>query len=77
MKALISFPDDLQPLLIAAAKQLKTSRSEIIRLAVSEYLSRFSQLANSSQIESSFGLWKASNAPDGLTYQQKLRAEWE
>lgn len=48
------------------------SRAEAVRRAVAEHLRKH----HTSGAERAFGLWR-SNPEDGLSYQDRLRSEWD
>ncbi len=54
------------------AQQQQCSLSELVKLAVSDYLNRHQP---AQQQDAAFGLWR-QKAEDGLSYQQRLRSEW-
>ena len=71
MKALVDIPDHQVRALAALCERVKQPRAFIIRQAIAEYLARHEHEA----AQGAFGLWGA-DAPDGLAYQEKARAEW-
>jgi metal-responsive CopG/Arc/MetJ family transcriptional regulator len=71
MRTLVDLPDAELEELTALSRSRKTSRAELIRQAVAEFLAQ-----NRAGVDESFGLWKGRGV-DGVEYQQKLRGEWE
>jgi metal-responsive CopG/Arc/MetJ family transcriptional regulator len=71
MRILVDIGDPQIQVLDAMSKQSKRSRAALIRDAVGEYLSR----RRPKQPTTAFGLW-SEHGIDGLTYQEKIRAEW-
>jgi metal-responsive CopG/Arc/MetJ family transcriptional regulator len=71
MRTLVDLPERELEQLTALSRSRKTSRAELIRQAVAGYLAQ-----NKAGMEDSFGLWKARRE-DGVTYQDRLRKEWE
>ncbi len=81
MQTLIDIPEPNITLLDKLSEDRQVSRDELVRTAVSVYLE--AQLAEQAkdiqpQLENdeAFGLW-ADFTEDGLTYQERLRSEWE
>ena len=72
MRTIIDLPEDQLDALDGICRRESISRAEAIRRAV-DLLVR-DRAAGASHAE--FGLWRGSNAPDGLTYQERLRREW-
>lgn len=70
-RILISVPSDAIQRIDALKKIHKTSRTQIIRQAVEDYLDKNAI----SQHDDAFGLWQ-NNQIDGLVYQQLIREEW-
>jgi predicted transcriptional regulator len=71
MRTLIDLPDSQIQALAALCERVKQPRAAIIREAVAEFLERHAVRST----EAAFGLWGAEG-PDGLAYQEKVRAEW-
>lgn len=71
MRTLIDLPDTQIQALAALCERVRQPRTAVIREAVAEYLER----RKASSADAAFGLW-GNKAVDGLTYQQKVRAEW-
>jgi metal-responsive CopG/Arc/MetJ family transcriptional regulator len=53
------------------SRSRKTSRAQLIRLAVKGFLAQ-----NRPGMQEAFGLWK-ERREDGIAYQDRLRSEWE
>lgn len=71
MRTLIDLPDSQIKALADLCEQVRRPRTALIREAVAEYLQRRAMKPP----DAAFGLW-GSDGDDGLTYQQKARAEW-
>jgi hypothetical protein len=71
MRTLVDIPDGELEQLTVLSLSRNVSRAELIRQAVSGFLSE-----NKAGLENSFGLWK-KRAVDGVEYQERLRREWE
>ena len=70
-RIVIDLPDEDLRLLDVIKKVQKKPRTEIIRMAISNYLEN----DRTSETESAFGLWRQKNG-DGLVFQTALREEW-
>ncbi|MDP9050676.1 MAG: ribbon-helix-helix domain-containing protein [Acidobacteriota bacterium] len=71
MRTLVDLPEDELRELNELSRARKTSRTQLIRLAVTGFLAQ-----NRPGLEDSFGVWK-KRREDGVAYQDKLRSEWE
>ncbi|HWG18843.1 MAG TPA: ribbon-helix-helix protein, CopG family [Acidobacteriaceae bacterium] len=71
MRTLVDLPENDLEELNELSRARKTSRTQLIRLAVKGYLAE-----NRPGLKESFGLWK-DRGEDGLAYQERLRREWE
>ena len=71
MRTLVDLPEVELEQLTVLSKVRRVSRAELIRQAVAGYLEQ-----NRAGLEETFGLWK-KKAVDGVTYQERLRGEWE
>jgi predicted transcriptional regulator len=71
MRTLIDLPDSQIQALAALCERVKQPRAAIIREAVAEFLERHTVKPT----DAAYGLW-GTEAPDGLAYQQRVRAEW-
>lgn len=72
MRTIIELPDKQLELLAQFAADEKISRAELIRRAVADYLQRYVKPND----ETAFGLW-AQQPEDGLSYQERIRKEWD
>jgi metal-responsive CopG/Arc/MetJ family transcriptional regulator len=73
MRTIVDIPDEQIKILNQLSKKKKTSRANIIRLALTEYIANYKN--NKKGYEDAFALWKDKNL-DSLSYQKKLRDEW-
>ena len=71
MRTIIDIPDAQVQDLTALARRANQPRAALVRQAITDYLARHRQTSRAD----AFGLWGA-DAPDGLTYQARIRAEW-
>ena len=71
MRLLVDLPESDLAHLNDLSRARNTSRAQLIRTAVSEFLAQ-----NKASLHESFGLWK-DRAEDGLSYERRLRSEWE
>lgn len=71
MRTIIDIPDTQVRDLNTLAARAKQPRAALVREAIAEYLARHRPSAR----EDAFGLW-GTDAPDGLAYQARIRAEW-
>jgi len=71
MRTLIDLPDTQIQALSVLCEQTKQPRAVLVRQAVAEYLERHA----TKPADAAYGLWN-SDGLDGLTYQEKVRAEW-
>jgi predicted transcriptional regulator len=71
MRTTVELPDDQLAALCDLCAREKTSRSEIIRRALGQYV----QSHQSSRGNCAFGLWKKKQF-NALAYESRLRAEW-
>lgn len=72
MRTIVDLPDNQIDHLKALGERLKLPRTELVRRAVADYLARHPNTPE----DAAFGLWK-DRAEDGLSYQQRQRAEWD
>lgn len=72
MRTIIDLPDEQIEALRMLSTRENTSRAELVRRALAEFLSRRSTRHE----DEAFGLWRA-RAKDGVEYQHRLRQEWE
>ena len=71
MRTLVDLPETDLKHLNELSRARKTSRTQLIRLAVTGFLTQ-----NRPGVEDSFGLWK-DRGVDGVAYQDRMRGEWE
>ena len=69
----VNIPDIQIKSLDQLSKKKRVSRAEIIRQAVSEYITSY--IKNQKAYKSAFGIWKKNNI-DSLSYERELRDEW-
>ncbi len=74
MRTIIDIPDKDIKILNQLSKKKKISRAEIIRQALTNYITEYSKLKKS--YRNSFGVWKDKKI-DSVKYQKQLRSEWE
>jgi len=74
MRTIIDIPDIQVKVLNHLSKKKKVSRAEVIRQALTNYISKYSKTKKS--YKESFGLWK-DNKLDSIEYQRNLRNEWK
>ncbi len=72
MRTIIDLPADQLEALDRLCKREGISRTEGVRRAVAEHV-RQQQTADASR---AFGLWRARGV-DGLSYERRLRGEWD
>lgn len=70
MRTLIDIPDEQINSLAVIAEAQKTSRSELVRRAITAYIEQLKPTT-----VDAFGLWR-EHKEDGLAYQERLRSEW-
>lgn len=71
MRTLIDIPEEDLKLLTQVAKKLSISRAEFVRRSVAASLAPHRKKMN----HAAFGAWSGFQE-DGLTYQDRMRAEW-
>jgi predicted transcriptional regulator len=71
MRTIVELPQNQIDALKKLGKRLDLPRTELVRRAVADYLSRNRPVPD----DTAFGLWKG-RAEDGVHYQQRLRSEW-
>jgi predicted transcriptional regulator len=71
MRTIVDIPDTQVRALAALAERVNLPRAALVREAIADYLARH---RHDAQAEA-FGLW-GGDGPDGLAYQEKVRAEW-
>ena len=70
MRILVDASQEQVAALDKLAKQEKKPRAAVIRAAIDDYVARNRRKG----IDEAFGIWP--DGPDGLEFQEKLRAEW-
>lgn len=71
MRALVDLPEADVRSLDVMAKAKNSSRAQLIREAVTDFLAA----KNADPIDASFGAWKDSQI-DGVAFQRAMRDEW-
>lgn len=71
MRTIVDIPEHQIEQLAQLGKEQNKSRAELIRQAIAKYLENYSE--QESQV---FGIW-SNRQEDGLSYQEKLREEWD
>ncbi len=74
MRTLVDIPDIHIKILNQLSKKKKISRAEIIRQALTHYIT--SQSKTKELYTRSFGIWKEKKL-DSVEYQRTLRQEWK
>jgi metal-responsive CopG/Arc/MetJ family transcriptional regulator len=74
MRTIIDIPDIHVKVLNQLSKKKKVSRAELIRQALTSYISKDSKTKTS--YTKAFALWKDKEL-DSVEYQQNLRNEWK
>jgi metal-responsive CopG/Arc/MetJ family transcriptional regulator len=74
MRTIVDIPDTQIKILDQLSKNKRLSRAHIIRKALDLYITNYTK--SKKAYESAFGIWKSKKL-DALTYQCKLRDEWE
>jgi len=72
MRTLVDIPEADLKKLNRLSKARKTSRAQLVRHAISDYL----KAQKKDTLDEVFGMWK-DRGIDGLEYQLKMRAEWD
>jgi metal-responsive CopG/Arc/MetJ family transcriptional regulator len=73
MRTIIDIPDTQVKILDQLSKRKNISRAEIIRQALSSYVTGHNQVKENYKM--AFGLWKKKKL-GSVSYQQELRNEW-
>jgi metal-responsive CopG/Arc/MetJ family transcriptional regulator len=73
MRTIVDIPDSQIEILNQLSKKKKTSRAEIIRLALAGYIAEHNKTKKG--FKHAFGIWQDRKI-DSVTYQQNLRDEW-
>ena len=76
IRTIISLDEESKEWLDRQARQENISTAELIRIAVKQYRAEKKAEAPSIDdlLKQTSGIWKAG---DGLTYQRRLRKEWQ
>lgn len=79
MRAIIELPQSQAAQLQAHAAKAGISRAEAVRRAIALYLAQPSAEGAEPAKLAAFGLWakRSQPAPDGLAYQEDIRADWD
>lgn len=72
MRTIVDLPTAQLEALDAQCRRDGISRAEAVRRAVAQYV----RLQRDVEPDEAFGLWRTRGI-DGLTYQQRLRREWD
>ena len=72
MRTIVDLPDRQIEGLKRISNTSHSSRAELVRRAIDEYLARHLP----AQDDGAFGLWKKRKT-DGVTYQNRARNEWD
>ena len=72
MRTIVDLPADQVESLDMWCRREGVSRAEAVRRAVSEHLRKH----HTTGAERAFGVWR-SDPEDGLSYQDRLRSEWD
>jgi metal-responsive CopG/Arc/MetJ family transcriptional regulator len=72
MRTIIDLPEEQLEALGKISSREKTSRAEIIRRAVGNYV----RAQEPAKGRNAFGLWKKKKV-NALKYEKRLRADWE
>jgi len=73
MRTIVTIPDNQIKEIESLCHEQHISRSELIRLSLSAYISSHKALRNN---DTAFGILKG-NSVDAIEHQDKLRSEWE
>ncbi len=71
MRTIVDLPDKQIEALKRMSKTAQSSRAELVRRAIDEYLARHLP----AQDDGAFGLWKKRKI-DGVAFQKNARDEW-
>ncbi|MDP0501254.1 MAG: ribbon-helix-helix protein, CopG family [Verrucomicrobiota bacterium JB022] len=72
MRTIIEVPEDVIASLDRIGEREQRSRAALIREAIQAYLRQ----KQASEAADAFGIWK-NRQEDGLSYQERLRGEWD
>ena len=71
MRTIVDLPDEQIEALKRMSKTAQSSRAELVRRAIDEYLARHLP----AQDDGAFGLWEKRKI-DGVAFQENARDEW-
>ena len=71
MRTIVDLPDEQIEALKRMSKTAQSSRAELVRRAIDEYLARHLP----AQDDAAFGLWEKRKI-DGVAFQDNARDEW-
>ena len=72
MRTIVDLPEKQIEALKRMSEASRSSRAELVRRAIDEYLARHLP----AQDDEAFGIW-GKRKIDGLDYQDRMRDEWE
>ncbi|MBM3886360.1 ribbon-helix-helix protein, CopG family [Candidatus Dependentiae bacterium] len=72
-KALIEIPDEIIEKLDLIAKKRRSSRSSLIRTAITMWIEEQKNFSK----QEAFGILKNKEPEDGIKFQRKIRGEWK
>jgi metal-responsive CopG/Arc/MetJ family transcriptional regulator len=75
MRTIVDIPDTQINTLDQLAKKKKISRAELVRQALSNYITGCIKTNNG--YKSAFGSWQNNDLKDSICYQKELRDEWD
>lgn len=75
MRTIVDIPDTQIETLNQLSKKKKISRAEIVRQALSQYINNYIKTSNG--YKAAFGSWQNVEFRDSVSYQQKLRDQWD
>ena len=72
MRTIVDLPEKQIEALKRMSEASRSSRAELVRRAIDEYLARHLPAQN----DEAFGIWRKRKI-DGLDYQDRMRDEWD
>jgi len=72
MRTIVDLPEKQIEALKRISEATRSSRAELVRRAIDEYLARHLP----AQDDKAFGIWRKRKI-DGLDYQDRMRDEWD
>jgi len=72
MRTIVDLPEKQIEALKRMSEASRSSRAELVRRAIDEYLARHLP----AQDDEAFGIWRKRKI-DGLDYQDRMRDEWD